>query len=794
MTSETEKKETQETLPEGLTSAQVAELTAQGKVNISRERSGKSYPRILFDNLFTFFNMVWALIAVLLVIFKSYGNMTFLFIIVPNILIGTFLEIRAKYAVGRLSVTTAPRAAAVRDGELVSVAVSEVVLGDVLKIGAGQQVPSDAEVILGVAEANESMLTGESNAIRKEAGDRVLAGSFLVSGAVFVRVTAVGRDNYVHKIESAAKNFKKPVSNLFRDLSRLIKYIGVFMVPMAALLYWCNWYVSGNVRDGVLQTSGSIIGMIPAGVYLLVTLTLTLSVIKLARKRTMVQDMYSIEMLASADVLCLDKTGTITDGTMCVREVLPMADADGAEISRIVAALEGAERSINSTSRALLDYFGAETAATVTECLPFSSARKYSAATLEGMGTFSLGAPHFVRCPISDEWEARIGAYAKEGMRVLILARHPSMEEEGVAIAMIAISDRIRPAAAETIAGFQSQGVRVKIISGDHPATVSTIAARVGVRDADKYISCEGLSDEELAAHAEDCAVFGRVSPEQKVLLVKTLKAAGHTVAMTGDGINDTLALKESNCSIAMADGSEVARKISNIVLLDSDFSTLPDVVREGRRCINNVRQSAALFLMKTVFVILLSIFSVVTVSLYPFQPKHMFLLETFIIGIAAFFLALEPNNKRIEGTFIRTVLTHAIPNALALFLPALVLLIMGKAGVMTQAECSSVAMITITVVGYINLIFLCRPYTRWRAAVVGMTAVFIAVTVLFLSFVYNVIDLDMVSGLSRPDILVPALLISSAVCVLIQFLRKKIEKLIDRIVDSRLRRAKRAQ
>ncbi len=738
---ETQEKETQSAV--GLTSEEVAERVARGEVNKTKEKSGKSYFRIVTDNLFTFFNMIWALIAVLMIVFQSYSNLTFLAVIIPNVLIAIIQECRAKHTVEKLSVTTDPRATVLRDGAPTEIAADEIVLGDVMRVSMGQQILADAIVVSGLAEANESMLTGESNAIRKSEGDKVLAGSYLVSGQIDCRTIHVGAENYIHKIEKAAKGFKKPASNLFRDLNKLLFYIACLMVPLAIAMYIFQRISTGSVTDSVLQTCGAVIGMIPAGMYLLVTVTLTLSVITLATKRTLVQDMYSIEMLASADVVCLDKTGTITDGTMCVSAVIPLGGHTEEEIARIMSLIEGSEQSINATSRALIERFGTASDDTLLDKIPFSSARKYSAASFSGIGTYSVGAPHFVKCEVSDEMEETIGTYAKRGERVLLLAKHENLTAEGgEPVALIAVSDRIRPNAKETIEKFQSQDVTVKIISGDHAATVAAIAARVGVKNADRYASCETMSDEELIAAANEYTVFGRVTPEQKVLLVKTLKAEGHTVAMTGDGVNDTLALKESNCAIAMADGSEMARKVSQIVLLDSDFGTLPDVVREGRRCINNVRRSSTLFLMKTVLTItlsmvtvitgLLSLFTSVPVFVYPFQPKGLMLLELCVIGIASVLLALEPNNERIEGSFIKTVLKNNIPNAIGLIVPVFTVVLLGALGVFESTEQRNVlAMIAVTLAGLANLWMLCIPYTKWRAFVaVGMT-VFLALAVL---------------------------------------------------------------
>ena len=731
----------------GLSDAEVKEQIKKKNVNISREKAGKSYAGIIFDNLFTFFNFVWALVTVVLVAIGSYTNLTFLAVIIPNVLIAIVQEMRAKRTVEKLSVTTELHASVIRDGKLQDIKVRDIVLGDVVKIEMGKQVPADAVVLSGFAEANESMLTGESDAIEKREGDTVLAGSYLVSGCVYVKVIHVGRENYIHKIESAAKNFKAPASNLFRDLNKLIKYIGIFMVPMTAAMLFTNYLDTGkNLFVTLEKTSGSVIGMIPAGMYLLITLTLTLGVIKLGKKKTLVQDMYSIEMLASTDVLCLDKTGTITDGTMSVTSFESVAGMTDEYLTGVIAAIEGAEDTINNTSRALIDRFG-KTQKTVINKIPFSSERKYSAVEFED-GAWAIGAPGFVPCDISYELSDKIKAKAANGERVLVLAKLDELHGSGRAVAIIAIADNIRPSAAETIANFQSQGVNIKIISGDNARTVATIAARVGVANAHNFISCENLSDEELVAATETYTVFGRVTPEQKVLIVKTLKANGHTVAMTGDGVNDTLALKESNCAIAMADGSEVAKKVSQIVLMNSDFSTLPDVVKEGRRCINNVRNSSVLFLMKTVFVICLSIFAVcVPGVIYPFEPKQFVLLEFFVIGSGSYLLALEPNYERVEGSFISTVIIKSIPSALVLFIPTLIVLLVDmRSDNLPSATINAVATVVVTVLGFVNLVALCRPFNKWRVGVCTLIGSCIAVAALasvYAGYIFKFIPKD---------------------------------------------------
>ncbi len=777
----------------GLTAEQVAARVSEGKVNKTRIKAGKSSLGIVLDKLLTYFNLIYAIVTVVLIAIGSITSLGYLVVVLPNILIAIVQELRAKRTVERLQVTTDPRATVIRDGEECEIGTEEIVLGDLMRISLGRQVLADAIIVSGSCEANESMLTGESVPVKKEVGDRVLAGSFIVSGSAVAEVDRVGDDNYVAGLERSAKSFKAPSSNLFRDLDRLIKIIGIVLIPLAIGTFIVNWFVYsadwGNfetVKEVIEKTAGSIVGMIPAGMYLLVTLTLSVSVIKLGRRRTLVQDMYSIEMLASADVVCLDKTGTITDGTMEVTDIIPLDGSAVSEVERIMAYVQGVDEGVNATSAALSARFG-KREATVIERIPFSSSRKYSAVELEGVGAFAIGAPRFAPADIDERAEGIIAERAARGERVLVLVRQTGVNDRGVAVALIAIADRIRPSAAATIAKFQESDVTVKVISGDHAATVSTIAKRVGIKNADKYLSCESISDEELVGAVDDYAVFGRVTPEQKVLLVRALKEKGHTVAMTGDGVNDTLALKEANCAIAMADGSEVARKVSQIVLLDSDFSTLPDVVKEGRRCINNVRQSASLFVMKTIFVILVTLFSIVTFTGYPFGTSNFIILELIIIGLASIALAFEPNEKRIEGSFIERVLINSLPSALAMFLPILVILIVGACGVEDIVAdgfaCrNSVAMCVTIMTGYINLLFICRPYTRWRSAVIGI--VFAALAIIIP--VGGLIDVKLLgsemfnfpAAVKDPAFFFISMAVGVACAVLMQLLRRPLEAL----------------
>ena len=799
---EATEKETPLDLPRGLTSEEVDIQIDLGNVNVAKDRAGKTYLKIIADNLFTFFNLVWAIITVVLISVGAFTNLTYLFVVVPNIAIATFQQLRAKHTVEKLSVTTDPKATVVRDGELWDIDQSEIVIGEVMRLELGRQVLSDCIVISGSCEANESMITGESVPIKKNPGDRLLAGSFLVSGSVFAEVDRVGKDNYVYSLEKEAKNFKAPSSNLFRDLNKLIKFIGIFIIPMTILMalanltYFTKEGLAGAelVETVVLQTAGSVIGMIPSGIYLLVTLTLSVSQITLAKKHALVQDMYSLEMLASADVLCLDKTGTITDGTMEVCGVIPVGEVDETRIFEIMAFLEGEENATNATSRALISKFG-KREGKILDSVPFSSARKYSAMNIEKVGCYAIGAPHFAPCEISPEIDKLIDSHALLGERVLVLAELPSIKRKGKAIALICIADRIRPSAVATIESFQSQGVTVKVISGDHAATVSAIARKVGIKDADKYISCEELTNEELAAIADEYSIFGRVTPEQKVLIIKTLKAKGHTVAMTGDGVNDTLALKEANCAISVADGSEVAKKVSQIVLMNSDFSSLPNIVLEGRRCINNVRQSAMLFLMKTIFTIFLSVFTIVTLSSYPFKPNNFLFLEFFIIGIGSFALAFEPNDKRIEGSFLERVLVKSFPCAVAMFVPTLIILIVSGVGRIDYNVRDAVAMCVVTLVGFTNLIYACRPFTLWRTAVTGLVGVLLAAGI-SISVVmeatlseFNIFGFN--HALDNKPFLFFMLGIGIVLSILLNFFRARLEDWFDKAITGRHKKSK---
>ncbi|MGN1162600.1 MAG: HAD-IC family P-type ATPase, partial [Christensenellales bacterium] len=619
------KKKTQEpierfeaAIEKGLDGEQVKLRQSQKLTNAAKKSSGKSYTRIVCENVFTFFNFLWLAIFVALLAVGSYNNLLFAIIIVANTLIAIIQECKAKRTVSKLQLVVAPKIATMRDGKQIEISSNDIVLDDIIILENGNQIPADCEILDGVVDVNESLLTGESVSIKKTVGSKLLAGSFLTSGKCVCRVVAVGEGNYISSVAKAAKGVSKPKSNLFKDLNKLIKIIGYFILPIGILMFLNNFYGQDtNIATAVEKTCGSLVGMIPAGMFLLVTVALAVGVIKLSKKKTLVQDLYSIEMLARTNVLCLDKTGTITDGTMQVREIVRLEE-NRLDIDGIIKSINCAQPTENATSLALKKFYGTENVIKPAFNLAFSSERKQTITCFSGIGTFALGAYEYINTPKNKSLEMQISKYSEQGYRVIVLAKNDQeiseeKELEFSPIALIVIEDHIRSDAPDTIKWFKDNGVEIKIISGDNPQTVASIAKKVGVEGAEKFVSLEKMSIKEVCEIADKFTVFGRVSPEQKHAIIKTLKQKGKVVAMTGDGVNDTLALKEADCSIAMADGSEVARSISNLVLMNSKFSSLPSVVAEGRQVINNVQKSSSLFLMKTLFTVVLSLVTLCT-------------------------------------------------------------------------------------------------------------------------------------------------------------------------------------
>ena len=736
----------------GLTKSQVQERISNKLINNTKQNSGKSYLRILIDNVCTFFNLIWVIVFVALVAVGAFSDLLFIIVIILNTSLAILQEIKAKRTVEKLSYVTTPKIKTIRDGEIERIPATKLCLDDIIKLTTGNQIPTDCILIDGKIEVNESLLTGESLGVKKQPGDILLAGSYIISGGCSARVNKIGKDSYIQTVATQAKKFKSPQSNLFKDINHLVKYIGIVIVPIGGLMLLNNFFAyDQNINIAVAKTCGSITGMVPAGMFLLITIALSLGVIKLGRKKTLVQDIYSIEMLARTNVLCLDKTGTITDGTLRVCEHINLKILDNIGNDQIISNMLNAQASNNQTSNALLLFYKKANDLFVKENIEFSSKRKFTATSFDGLGTFAFGAPEFLHVGSLDKKiESLMLQKQNEGKRVLMLAHSneylikdkdelPYYMEP---LALIIMEDHIREDAIETIKWFKENDVKIKIISGDNPYTVANIAKRVGVENADACTSLEGLSLTEVEKLANDFTVFGRVSPEQKHVIIKALKKHGATVAMTGDGVNDTLALKEADCSIAMADGSDVARNLSNIVLLDSKFSSLPSVVKEGRQVINNVQRSSTLFLMKTVFTILLSLITIITLSPYPFSPSQLLPLEMFVIGLPSVILAIQPNSNLITGDFIPEVLKRALPNGLLMLFNMLVIIMFGSLNLINAQELQTVSTLILTGTGFVNLVYLCKPFNPLRIVCCSISGICLLIALTTLGSFFGVTTL----------------------------------------------------
>lgn len=725
----------------GLNDEQIAERLQHKLSNTSKVKSTRSYFSIFIKNTCTYFNLIWLFIAVALICVGAYADLLFLVVIFCNTAVAIIQEIRAKVTVEKLSLVAMPKTKVIRNGTETEIKAEDILLDDVIILANGDQVPSDCCVLDGVVEVNESLLTGESNPIKKVEGDSLLAGSFLVSGRCYARVEKVGKDNYIQTIAARAKKFKAPVSNLFKDINSLIKYIGILLIPLGILTILKElFFLNNDVVDTVTNTAGALTGMIPAGMFLLITISLSVGVVKLARKKTLVKDLYSIEMLARSNVLCLDKTGTITDGTMNVVEVIPIS-ANEQTIQQITANVLRAQASNNATGIALVKKFGVASDMEVEQVVEFSSSRKFSATTFKNGKTYYLGAPTFVKAKLTQKQKLLLQENLEKGLRVIALTEVNQNYDEkvgavaGKTLALFVLEDHIRDDAIETIKWFKENDVQLKVISGDDPLTVSKIAYRVGIEGSEKYVSLEGMALDEVEKIADKFSVFGRVSPEQKYVIVKTLKNKGKVVAMTGDGVNDTLALKEADCSIAMADGSEVARNISHLVLMNSNFTSLPSVVKEGRQVVNNVQNASSLFLMKTLFAIVMCLGTILFVVPFPYQTKQLFLLELFVIGIPSFALTFQPNTALIQGNFIPQVLKKSIPRALIILFSVSTVVIVGssKFDILSASEYDTLVTLALTFSGFLNLVWLCIPLTKLKAltAVLSLVCLLVACLVM---------------------------------------------------------------
>ena len=678
---------------EGLSDEEVRERIAAGKVNGEQTVRTKSVAQILRSNILTFFNFVFIVLAVLLAGFvptgmDGIGNFGFLILIVFNTLVGIVQELRAKRTMDRLSLLSAPKAVVVREGETREIAIEDIVLDDITELSAGRQVCADGIIVEGSCEVNESLVTGEPDAIVKNVGDRVISGSFVVSGKAKCRVEHVGADNFVMKISSGAKYFKKPTSEIWRSLMLIVKVMSIVIVPVGIALF-CSKYFrdTSALNDTVVTTIGSVIGMIPSGLVALASTVFCVSVIRLSRRKTLAQDLYCVETLARVDVLCLDKTGTITEGSMEVNGVEPREGLSEEEFKAVLKDTVAATGDENATALALRNYLDeVPSSRTAENVVPFSSARKWSGARFDGV-SYALGAVEFTLGHGEGGIFDTAAAHAEEGYRVLALVSSKGdfidqkLPDNVTFEGFVYLTDKIRAEAPDTLRFFREQGVDVKIISGDNPSTVRAVAKRAGLEKCDDIIDMSTLStEEEVREAAGKYTVFGRVLPDQKLTLVKALKAAGHTVAMTGDGVNDVLALKEADCSVAMASGSDAAKNVSSLVLLDSNFASMPHIVAEGRRSINNLERSAALYIMKTVYNVLLALLFMIVNEPLPFEPRNLTLIGGVTIGMPSIVLALEPNNELVRGRFLTKVLCYAVPGG--------VIVLLGAAAVMVADRC----------------------------------------------------------------------------------------------------------
>lgn len=756
----------------GLSSAEVEERKQQGLCNGESGIRTKSEKQIILENTFTFFNTINFILAilVLLVGFSSgtpvkdvLKNVLFMGIILSNAVIGSFQEIRSKRTIDKLSLISAPKARVIRDGIARNIPVSEIVLDDLLHLSSGNQICSDSIVVEGEIEVNESLITGESDPVTKQVGDELLSGSFVISGDCLAQVEHVGKENYANKIAEDAKYLKKPNSEIMNSLNLIVKAIGFGIIPVGLILFVKQFFILGNtIQQSVFSTVAALIGMIPEGLVLLTSVVFAVSVIRLSRHRTLVQELFCIETLARVDVLCLDKTGTITEGTMQVDELVPFAKHSQEEMITALTALTANLSDDNPTFRAILDQYGNQSDWQAENTVPFSSARKWSGAYFGKNGAYVMGAGEFILGERFQEIKDQVEKYSAEGQRVLLVAhcqedfQEKELVGEPECVGLVLISDKIRAEAPRTLRYFADQGVDLKVISGDNAVTVANIAKKAGLEKADHYVDASTLTtDEEIEDAVARYSVFGRVTPQQKLKFVKALKKQGHTVAMTGDGVNDVLALKESDCSIAMASGSDAARTVSNLVLLDSNFAAMPKVVEEGRRSINNLQRSASLFLTKTIYSVIIAVLFIFVNATYPFQPIHLTLISTLTIGIPSFILALEPNKERVKGKFILNVINKSIPTAFVTVFNIIFLIIFeGRLG-LTSGQISTLAVIVTTVTGLVLLIKISFPFNTMRTVLFGGITTGFIVSVVFFQDLFSVVNIDIVMLM----VLVPLLL-----------------------------------
>lgn len=770
----------------GLTDAEVRQRIEQGLVNHNSDIKSKSIKRIVLENLITPFNILNFVLAVMILIVGSYKNLLFMGVIICNIFIGTVQEIRAKKTIDKLSLIAEPKAHVIRNGIKQEIAIHDIVMDDITFLGAGNQVCSDAVVIEGECEVNESLLTGESEPVLKQPGDHLLSGSFIISGNCHARVEHVGKDNYAAQITDNAKYVKKPNSEIMRWTNRIIKYIGFTLIPVGIALFCKQVFISHQgFNDAIVGVVAALIGMIPEGLILLTSVVFAVSIIRLSQHKTLVQELYCIETLARVDVLCLDKTGTITEGTMEVTDVLPLHDTTNEELNIALGSLINALEDDNPTFNAVKTYCDQYDKLTCNHIVPFSSARKWSGASFDENGSYIFGATEFI-LKDSSPYQEIIKEHSEKGQRVLMLAHSPhqiqdkELPAEIHPMAFLFISDKIRAEAPDTLAYFAEQGVDIKIISGDNAITVANIAKKAGLKTAEQYVDATTLqTPEEIKEAAQKYSVFGRVTPQQKLDLVKALKEQGHTVAMTGDGVNDVLALKESDCSIAMASGSDAARTVSQLVLLDSNFASMPKILKEGRRSINNLQRSSSLFLTKTIFSTINAILFIFLHFDYPFQPIQLTLISALTIGAPSLILALEPNKERIKGKYIVNVIRKSIPGAMTMVFNIVALAIVCSFIHFNSTEISTLAVMITGFAGLLVLLKVSLPFNWIRCAL------FFTMLGAFIFAIFILKDLFSLASITLPMFYCFLVLAGFAIIVFVLFsllIDKLLSKQIDRL------------
>ena len=729
----------------GLTEAEVLERKKKGQINIVEEKTVKSNWEIISENVFTLFNLYNFLIAIALMSVGAYSNLAFMLIIILNICIGSFQEIHAKNMVAKLSVLTISKVDVMRDGKEKSIYVDELVLDDITILNMGNQICSDSVVIDGKIEVNESLLTGESDTIVKMPGDKLYSGSYVVSGKCYAKVEKVGKDNLAAEITLKSKKHKKVNSELLNSMKKVTRLTSVIIIPVGILLFIQAFFFRDQViKSSVISTAAALLGMLPKGLILLISISLATGVIKLAKKKVLVQDLYSVETLAHVDVLCLDKTGTITEGKMQVsnfeifnKEIIPIS------VNQALSAFVNEIGDNNGTFQALKEYFKENDTFQVDYKNSFSSERKWSSISFKDIGTIIVGAPERLIAKSNFEIKDNMVEAQKQGKRVLLVGFSKEVVEDVLPdieiIAAIELSDPLRKNAKEMLGFFKGEGVTVKVISGDNPLTVSSIAKQAGLEDYESYIDLSTIeNDDEIIDLVDEYSIFARVSPNQKSLLVQALQAKGHTVAMTGDGVNDIIALRQADCSITLPEASDVAKQVSQIVLLNSDFSVLKDVLMEGRRVVNNITNVATIFFIKTLYSVMLSILNIITCTAFPFIPIQITLVDLAIEGYTSFFISFEPNGKQIKEKFLKSVLKNSFPYSVVIIINIITLYFLAPALGIVEPKMTTLMYYMIGVTSILAVIRVCRPFNKMRIFLCTTTAIgFFVATILFRNLLY---------------------------------------------------------